>query len=263
MNTNPNPEPEADVPQRVKSALRRAYAAPEVPPAVAETVMEEFRRRGAVRRVWRGRRMWWASAGMAASVALGVVVIRVMWPPAPVTVLPERMLAFGAGEGGPAGNAVAPTIGGGGSRGVEGGIEGGRGSERGDLPPSGEPAAPAVASGAPADQRALADGTDAAKEVAQGRSLADAGTGRFGSSSVSNVADPMLKAVLARPLGDLDGSGGVDVLDAMLLAIRVRDGLAKNDVSGGLVEDLNRDQSIDRLDVETLLRQAVRVEGAG
>lgn len=248
-NTTPNHEPEAHLPPRVARALREAYAAPEVPEGLGEVLRTEFGRHGGRGREWRGRRLIWASAGMAASVLVGVMVIRVVWPPATVGVSPQPLAMnmpstgeassrreMAAADAAPLGERTYAA-----KLAFEGPTDGSPGAELGEG--VAVPGSPVVAE--------------------PGRSLAARSTGRFGSSSVSNVADPMLKAALSRQVGDLDESGSVDVLDAMLLAIRVRDGLAKKDLSGGLIEDLNRDDSIDRLDVETILRQVVRVEGAG
>lgn len=251
-NTTPNHEPEAHLPPRVARALREAYAAPEVPEGLGEVLRTEFGRHGGRGREWRGRRLIWASAGMAASVLVGVMVIRVVWPPATVGVSPQPLAMN------------MPSTGEASAR---------REMAAADAAPSGERTyAAKLAFEGPADGSGGAElgegvgrpGSSGAPVVAEpGRSLADRSAGRFGSSSVSNVADLMLKAALSRQVGDLDESGSVDVLDAMLLAIRVRDGLAKKEETGGLIEDLNRDDSIDRLDVETILRQVVRVEGAG
>src|SRR6185503_17586917 len=59
--------------------------------------------------------------------------------------------------------------------------------------------------------------------------------------------------------GDVDGNGRVDILDALVLAKKLRDHPGATPRAG---EDVNGDGVVDRFDVDAVARLAVRV-GAG
>ena len=68
---------------------------------------------------------------------------------------------------------------------------------------------------------------------------------------------PPTNVVTANVEGDVDGSGRVDIVDALLLAKKVEGGVAP----AAMGEDVNGDGSVDRRDVDAVAAIAVRLPG--